>query len=706
MMEGWEMMIPGVCGFGLHFVLDGFRLIYTLIAVLMWTVSAVFSHEYMVHYENRRRYYSFLWITFFATIGVFLSADLMTTFIFFEIMSLTSYVWVAFDEKKESLRAAETYLAVAVIGGMVMLMGLFLLASCLETLEIAKLSSAVKAAAERGEKGRLYVAGLLLLFGFGAKAGAFPLHIWLPKAHPVAPAPASALLSGILTKTGIFGIIIISLRIFAADGLWVILIVALGLITMFLGAFLALFSVNLKRTLACSSVSQIGFILVGVGMACALSFAGENPAIAVRGTFLHMINHSLFKLVLFLCAGAIYMKLHQLDLNEIRGYGRNKPVLCFCFLMGAMGISGIPAFSGYISKTLLHESIVEYQKLLAEGEVLVHSLTKDAPSLSAIEPFITQCLKSPGFWKGAEWIFIITGGMTFAYMLKLFIAIFIEKHPTRQEEFDLLGKTAMKPSSKAVLLVPAIFLPLMGLFPALTMDKLADLGQGFFTEESLAHAVHYFSWENLKGGLMSLAIGLFLYVIIIRHLLMALPQETTPNASTQKTYINRWPNQLDLENLLYRPLLQKAFPGIFGAVCSFIDRCVIDIPLIIFLTLSSVICRGMDHLADAAILLARKTSHRQLSEKIIVSERYWLARKLGALSDFRTNLKHRTSKEKEKHTAETQPQVSTKVLELIEWEASWKKTGRLIQESFSFGLMLFCIGLCLTLAYLFYVFLR
>ena len=108
--------------------------------------------------------------------------------------------------------------------------------------------------------------------------------------------------------------------------------------------------------------------------------------------------------------------------------------------MGAMGISGIPAFSGYISKTLLHESIVEYQKLLAEGEVLVHSLTKDAPFLSAIEPFITQCLKSPGFWKGAEWIFIITGGMTFAYMLKLFIAIFIEKHPTRQEEFDLLGK--------------------------------------------------------------------------------------------------------------------------------------------------------------------------------------------------------------------------------------------------------------------------
>ena len=359
MMEGWEVFIPGVCGFGLHFVFDGFRLIYTLIAVLMWMVSGVFSREYMAHYANRGRYYVFLWITFIATVGVFLSADLYTTFIFFEIMSLTSYVWVAFDEKPESLRAAQTYLAVAVIGGMVMLMGLFLLYSCLETLEIQELSQAAAAALARGEKGKLYLAGVLMLFGFGAKAGAFPLHIWLPKAHPVAPAPASALLSGILTKTGIFGIIILSFQLFAGDGLWGLLLTLLGLITMAMGAFLALFSINLKRTLACSSVSQIGFILVGLGMAVLLSFAGENPAMAARGAFLHMVNHSLFKLVLFLCAGAVFMKLHQLDLNEIRGYGRNKPVLKFCFLMGAMGISGIPGFSGYISKTLLHESIVE-----------------------------------------------------------------------------------------------------------------------------------------------------------------------------------------------------------------------------------------------------------------------------------------------------------------------------------------------------------
>ena len=101
----FDVAIPGFCGLGLHFKLDGFRLVYSCIAVLMWAASGAFSLEYMAHYEKRRKYYVFLWVTFFATVGVFLSADLYTTFIFFEIMSFTSYVWVAFDEKKESLKA-------------------------------------------------------------------------------------------------------------------------------------------------------------------------------------------------------------------------------------------------------------------------------------------------------------------------------------------------------------------------------------------------------------------------------------------------------------------------------------------------------------------------------------------------------------------------------------------------------------------------
>jgi len=315
--EGVVVTVPEVCGMGLTFTIDGFRVLYAAIACFMWAMTSLFSKEYFAHYRNRNRYYFFQLITLGATAGIFLSADLYTTFIFFEIMSLSSYVWVAHDEKADSMRAAATYLAVAVIGGLTLLMGLFLLYNQTGTLLISELY-----AASQGKN--LYPACLCMLVGFGAKAGAFPLQIWLPKAHPVAPAPASALLSGILTKTGIFGVLVISCQILLHDAMWGAFILIIGLITMFLGALLAVFSIDFKRTLACSSVSQIGFILVGVGMQGLL---GAHNEIAIRGTVLHMVNHSLFKLVLFMAAGVIYMNLHKLDLNDIRGFGRKSHCL-------------------------------------------------------------------------------------------------------------------------------------------------------------------------------------------------------------------------------------------------------------------------------------------------------------------------------------------------------------------------------------------
>ena len=201
-----------------------------------------------------------------------------------------------------------------------------------------------------------FTVGVCALVGFGAKAGMFPLHIWLPKAHPVAPAPASALLSGILTKSGVFGIIGISCWLFDGVPGWGNLLLIPAVITMFLGAVLAVFSVDLKRTLACSSMSQIGFILTGVSMCVLL---GEHGSIAACGAVLHILNHSLIKLTLFVAAGVVYFNVHSLDLNDVRGFGKDKPLLKLAFLSGACSIAGIPGFGGYISKTLLHEGIVE-----------------------------------------------------------------------------------------------------------------------------------------------------------------------------------------------------------------------------------------------------------------------------------------------------------------------------------------------------------
>lgn len=634
--------IDSFAGLGIGFVLDGFRSVYTLTAALMWMMTTVFSKEYFKHYHNRNRYYLFMLLTLGATMGVFLSADLYTTFIFFEMMSFTSYVWVAHDERKASLRAAETYLSVAVIGGMAMLMGLFLLYHELGTLEIAALLRLAKACPD---KTLLYVAGGCITLGFGAKAGVFPLHIWLPKAHPVAPAPASALLSGILTKSGIFGMIVVSCNLLYGDGDWGSVILLLGCITMFGGALLALFSVDLKRTLACSSMSQIGFVTVGIGMQGLL---GEENTMAAMGTLLHMVNHSLIKLVLFMAAGVVFMNVHMLNLNEIRGFGRKKPLLHFIFLMGALGIGGIPLWNGYISKTLLHESIVEYTQLLKEGVLM-------------------PAMFGTGAMKCIEWIFLISGGMTVAYMVKLYVAVFIEKNSDadRQERFDGM-KQYMNWQSKLALTVSAVLLPLMGCLPGIIMDFLAKRGIGFMNAEALGETVHYFSVNNLKGALISVIIGAALYALILRPFFMR-------KTETGRIYVNLWPSRLDLEDHFYRPLIV-----VLCAVCGFFAR----------------VC---DSLVDGVVVLLRKTVYRdkalpfELSEGTVFT--YQLGRLMNKIEEW---IEKKFPNEKRRH--------HEFIHELAMIHLEIRENRMVITRSLSFGLILFCVGLILTTVYLLIVY--
>lgn len=524
-LEG-QLALPGVLGLGLSFRLDGLRLVLVCLAGFLWMMTTLFAPDYLAHAHNKNRYYLFLFFTLGSILGVFLSADLYTTLVFFEIMSLSSWVLVIQEETPGAIKAADSYLAFAVIGGLSTLMGLFLLYHLLGTLTITELAAA---AAGVENKALLYVAGAFTLGGFAAKAGMFPLHTWLPAAHPVAPAPASALLSGIITKAGMYGIFVLAAQLFLHDAQWGMAMLLFGVITMVTGAVLGVLSVDLKRTLACSSMSQIGFILVGVGMQGLL---GEENALAVWGSVLHVMNHSLIKLCLFMCAGVVVMNLHKLDLNEVRGFGRGKPALMAAFLLGALGIGGVPGFGGYISKTLLHESIVEY---IAELEALG---------------------ESAGLFHAIEWLFLISGGLTVAYMTKLFVVVFVQKHPTRQAEFDARNGHYMGKLSTVVLLASGLLMPVLGLTPHVTMDRVAGLAQGFFGSEGPEHAIAYFSLTNLKGAAISLAIGAAVYLLVVRTLLVR-----------DGKYLNRLPRVLDLENSLYRPVLLKVLPFV-GALCA------------------------------------------------------------------------------------------------------------------------------------------
>lgn len=513
-------MIERIFGEAATISAQPFQLLYGAIATLMWVCALLFSPEYMEGKPHRSRYYLFMIITWAATLGVFLSADLLALFVFFEIMSFASYVLVAQEETPDALKAGGLYLAVSVGGGMALLFGLFLLQDTLGTLDWTQWANA---AASLPDKSRLYVAAGFAAAGFGAKAGLFPLHIWLPKAHPVAPAPASALLSGILTKTGLFGLILLSVNLFGGDESWGTVLLIIALITMLLGAALALFSVDLKRTLACSSVSQIGFITLGIALACIL---GSHNALAARGLILHMVNHSAVKLLLFLSAGAIYLKTHHLGLNEIRGFGRGRPLAALFFLIGAASIAGLPLTSGYVSKTLLHEAIVEH---LASG-----GLSLWAQSL----------------FSATEWIFLLTGGLTVAYMAKLFFCIFVEKNadPKRQASYEQDSRPLARPLSLLALAAPGIFLAAAGLAPNRILDALADGVQGFVTLHPLGHAVRYYTGANLSGALISLGIGALTYAWFVRTALMEADE------SGRKVYVDRWPKALDLETLVFRPL--------------------------------------------------------------------------------------------------------------------------------------------------------
>ena len=574
-MPEWE--IDGIMFGGLHFMTDGFRAVYAVIAAFMWALTTVFSLEYFRdERENLNRYYLFLLATLGATEGVMLSADLMTAFVFFEILSFTSFTWVIHEETSGAIRAGYTYLFIAVIGGLVLFMGLLLMYHQTGTLAFRELPEAIRKVDSHGE---LMAAGFCILFGFGCKAGMFPVHVWLPKAHPIAPSPASALLSGILTKVGIYGILMTAMSAFAGEKVFGEAVLLIGVVTMLLGAVLAVFSINLKRTLACSSMSQIGFILTGTGMYTLLSAAGaeEGRVLALSGTMLHMVNHSLIKLTLFMAAGVVVMNLHALTLDDIRGFGRNKLFLKIAFALGALGISGVPLFNGYISKTLLHEGIVDG---------------------------LHEAVWSGALLKCIEWIFLFSGGLTFAYMTKLFICVFVEKNkdPERQKEFDA-DKTCMNKKSTSVIFGSSLLMIILGQ-PAV-MKRLAAYMTGF--EEIMEF--HAFTLENLKGSLISLTIGALVYIFFIRKVLLK-------NGS----YVNLWPEWLDLEELVYRPVLTKWLPAFFGSIAAVFGENKVLRPVMRAVVMAgSVLARLLCGFTDFILILLRKTIFRQ--RKVVSPER-------------------------------------------------------------------------------------
>ncbi len=331
------------------FRLDLTAKIFAAIAGFAWLPVAVFAFPYLEHEGGEDFFFSFYLIVEGMLFGMDFSSNLVTLYLFFELVTLTSMPLVLHSLEKESIAAALKYLFYSVGGAFLALFGIFILARYTDSLEFAA-GGCLDLSAVRGHETLLLTAVFLAVVGFGAKAGLYPLHGWLPTAHPVAPAPASAVLSGIIAKAGvlaIFRLIYFSVGTSFLAGTWVQYAwLGLSLLTVFMGSMMAYREQVFKKRLAYSTVSQVSYVLTGL-------FLFQEKAVA--GALLHVLFHATIKVCLFLSAGAVIRVTGKTRVEQLRGLGKAMPVTFWGYTLASLALIGIPPFSGFVSKWYLAE---------------------------------------------------------------------------------------------------------------------------------------------------------------------------------------------------------------------------------------------------------------------------------------------------------------------------------------------------------------
>lgn len=484
---------------GPNFKVDATSLLIASVTAFLWLLATIYAISYMSTEHKRTRFAVFSLLTLAADLGVLLSKDFFTLFIFFEMLGVLSTMLVIHEEDTKAKNAAKLYFWFCMVGGLVLLAGILLLYGYTGHINIEPMAEALNRISPAYLK---YLITALMVIGFGAKAGIFGLHVWLPEAHPVAPTPASALLSGVMIKVGAYGILrtVNTLYAPAEEAVekvapiaekaghvveeavhWTSLtslgyaLIWIGVITMFFGVINALLSANCKRMLAYHSVSQMGYIIFGLGCA---AYLGRDGAMGLAGSLYHIVNHALFKAALFLSVGAVYWRTHELDMYKLGGLWRNMPFTAVACLIAVLGISGAPLTNGFASKTLLHHSILEAFEFSAK-----YSATHRPDTLLLV----------------AEAFFMLTAFGTFCSNIKMWLFVFIWKRPekfkdTRPEPLTM--KIALGTLSAAILFI--------GFRPNWLLEKFIGPALASFGFESSTHAYHIiYNAHAAEGALKS-----------------------------------------------------------------------------------------------------------------------------------------------------------------------------------------------------------
>ena len=360
---------------GINLVLDGLSSLLLLAINVVAAAAMLFSTRYMEQYTAKAKYLSLFLLMVAGMNGVVLSGDIFNLFVFLEIASIASYALVGFGCEHEELEASFKYMVLGSIASAFILFAIALVYGNTGTLNMAYISKAIK---DSGLNAGLAFALAMFMAGFGLKAALVPFHAWLPDAHPSAPAPISAMLSGVLIKAlGVYSLARIIFNVFGVSITVGWVLITLGVLSMVVGVFLAVGQWDFKRLLAYHSISQMGYVILGLGIgALILARNGkvEWAAMAVLGGLFHLVNHSVFKSLLFLTSGSVEMSTGTRQLKEMGGLGEKLTFTRATCTVASASIAGIPPFNGFWSKMILVIASVQAGFLSLAAVTVVVSL--------------------------------------------------------------------------------------------------------------------------------------------------------------------------------------------------------------------------------------------------------------------------------------------------------------------------------------------
>jgi proton-translocating NADH-quinone oxidoreductase chain M len=343
----------GFFGLGLVLRLNMLSWFFAITIAVVGTLSIIFSLSYIKGREKTDFYFLEMALVNAAMLGIVLAGDLLSFYIFWEIMSWSAFLLISYN-RGPALAAGMKYIIMSIIGSVCFLVGMLSLYVYFDTLNISQIASVITSASSG------YILFILTSFGiaFGIKNAVLPFHTWLPDAHSEAPAPFSAVLSGILIKMGTYGFllilyVIVGLKLFLGLGSGIFsfhsILCSLGAVTIIIPTFIAMLQTDAKRLLAWSTVGQAGYIILGIAF-------GTNLALAA-GLF-HFFNHALFKALLFLAIGAVEFRTHTRDLDSLGGLAKKMPIVFIATLVGICALIGVPLTNGFVSKWLIYKTLI------------------------------------------------------------------------------------------------------------------------------------------------------------------------------------------------------------------------------------------------------------------------------------------------------------------------------------------------------------